>query len=177
MRQSTTRERIERLMRELGASVTSEGRVYFTGGVSAVLLGWRETTLDVHLKADPEPAGFFESLPRLKDALDINIELASPDQFVPPLPGWRERCQFIAQHGPLVFYHYDFYGQALSKIERAHARDRNDVARLLESGLVKPERLLELFREAEPLLIRYPAIDAEKLRSRVSAIATGGAWS
>jgi len=145
--------------------------------VSAVLLGWRETTLDVDLKADPEPTGFFECLPRLKDALDINIELASPDQFVPPLPGWRERSQFIAQHGRLAFCHYDFYGQALSKIERAHARDRDDVGRMLESGLVKPERLLELFREAEPLLVRYPAIDAQRLRLRVSAIATGGAWS
>lgn len=177
MRQNTTRERIERLMRELGASVTSEGRVYFTGGVSAVLLGWRETTLDVDLKADPEPAGFFESLPRLKDALDINIELASPDQFVPPLPDWSERCLLIAQHGRVTFYHYDFYGQALSKIERAHARDRDDVGRMLESGLVKPQRLLELFHDVEPLLIRYPAIDAEKLRSRVSAIATRDAWS
>ena len=70
--------------------------------VSAVLMGWREMTLDVDLKADPEPAGFFEALPRLKDELDINIELASPDQFVPALPGWVERSPFIADHGLLV---------------------------------------------------------------------------
>lgn len=38
-------------MQCLGQAVTSEGRVYFTGGVSAVLLGWRETTIDVDLKA------------------------------------------------------------------------------------------------------------------------------
>jgi hypothetical protein len=176
MRQNTTQERIDRLMRELGASVTSGGRIYFTGGVSAVLLGWREMTLDVDLKADPEPAGFFESLPRLKDELDINIELASPDQFVPPLPGWRERSQFIAQHGPLAFHHYDFYGQALAKIERAHARDRHDVGRMLQSGLVQPGKLAELVAAVEPVMIRYPALDIESLRARISAIAADGTW-
>jgi hypothetical protein len=78
MRQNTTSDRIERLMREMGARVRTEGSVFFTGGVSAVLLGWREMTIDVDLKADPEPDGFFESLPMLKDELDINIELAAP---------------------------------------------------------------------------------------------------
>lgn len=163
-------------MRELGASVASEGRIFFTGGVSAVLLGWRETTLDVDLKADPEPVGFFESLPSLKEELDINIELASPDQFVPPLPDWLERCRSIARHGKLEFFHYDFYSQALAKIERAHARDRRDVAHMLESGLVQPQKLGELFSVIEPLLIRYPALDANELRSRVSAIAAHGVW-
>ena len=62
-------------MSELGAAVRSAGRVYFTGGVSAVLLGWREMTIDVDLKAEPEPTGFFECLPLLKDRLDLNIEL------------------------------------------------------------------------------------------------------
>ena len=47
MRRNTTGDLIQRFMRELGAAVRSEGSVYFTGGVSAVLLGWREMTLDV----------------------------------------------------------------------------------------------------------------------------------
>ncbi|GEP44900.1 hypothetical protein [Brevifollis gellanilyticus] len=176
MRQNTNRDRVERLMRELGTSVTSEGRVYFTGGVSAVLLGWRDMTLDVDLKADPEPAGFFESLPRLKNELDINIELAAPDQFVPPLPGWRERSRFIAQHGKVVFLHYDFYSQALAKLERGHARDRHDVGMMLESGLVEPGRLLALYLEVENQMMRYPAVDAEALHERVQAVAREGKW-
>ena len=164
-------------MHELAGGVRSPGQVYFAGGVSAVLLGWREMTMDVDLKADPEPAGFFESLPRLKDELDINIELAAPDQFVPTLAGWRERSLFIAQHGPLTFHHYDFYSQALAKIERGHARDRHDVEQMLASGLVLPARLLELFAEAEPRLARYPAIDAPSLRARVMAVAAGQTWT
>ena len=173
MRALTSREKIERLMAELGRAVRSPGRVYFTGGVSAVLLGWRETTLDVDLKADPEPDGFFEALPRLKDAVDINIELAAPDDFIPALPDWRDRSRFIAQHGPLGFYHYDFYSQALSKIERNHERDQADVQRMLATGLTKRDLLLAFFRDVEPRLIRFPAIDADALRSRVEQIAAG----
>lgn len=163
-------------MRQLGARVRSEGCVFFTGGVSAVLLGWREMTIDVDVKADPEPLGFFENLPRLKEELDINIELAAPDQFVPTLSGWRDRSQFIARHGSLSFYHYDFYSQALAKIERAHARDRHDVGHMIESNLVQPQRLAELFAEVESQLMRYPAIEPELLHKRVTAIAEGRPW-
>ncbi len=171
MRSHTTKDRIERLMRRLGSSVTSVGCIYFTGGVSAVLMGWREMTIDVDLKAEPEPRGFFESLPRLKDELDINIELAAPDQFVPALPGWQSRSPFIARHGLLDYHHYDFYGQALSKVERDHPRDRMDVAFMIRDGLVVPERLIELFKEVEPLLIRYPSIDGLSLKKRIMEIA------
>lgn len=43
----------------------------FHGGI-ALLLGWRETTIDVDLKFDPEPAGVFVAIPGLKRALHIN---------------------------------------------------------------------------------------------------------
>ena len=133
MRAETSVNKINRFMVELGKAVRSPGRIYFTGGVTAVLLGWRETTLDVDLKTDPEPQGFFEVLPGLKDTLDINIELAAPDDFIPTLPEWRERSTHIATHGPLSFYHYDFYSQTLSKIERFHTRDQGDVQQMLST--------------------------------------------
>ena len=70
----------------------------------AVLMGWRETTLDMDIKLDPEPRGIFEQIPRIKDELDVNIELAAPDQFIPELPRWRERSQFIDKFGQVEFY-------------------------------------------------------------------------
>lgn len=171
MRENSTKSRVEKLMEELGRAVKSRGRIYFTGGASAVLLGWREMTLDVDLKADPEPAGFFEALPRLKDEIDINIELASPDLFIPALPGWEERSIFIADHGLLSFFHYDFYGQALAKIERGHPRDTLDVQSMISAGFVKPDYLLELFTTVEAALLRFPAVDPKTLRNRVESLA------
>ena len=44
---------------------------------------------------------------RLKDELDINVELASPDHFIPAVPGWRDRSLLIGQEGRIRFFHYD----------------------------------------------------------------------
>lgn len=41
-------------MRRLGAEPGARGRVYFTGGATAVLEGWRETTVDIDLELDGE---------------------------------------------------------------------------------------------------------------------------
>lgn len=170
MRHESNATRIQQFMERLGAAVRVEGRVYFTGGVSAVLHGWREMTADIDLRADPEPAGFFESLPLLKEQLQINLELASPADFIPELPGWRERSVFIARHGLIGFYHYDFYSQALAKIERWHDRDRTDVDHMFAHGLIQPAKLGELFHAIEPTLIRFPAIDAGAFSRRVAML-------
>ncbi len=132
-----------------------------------MLMGWREMTVDIDLAADPEPQGFFEALPAIKDRLDINVKLACPSDFVPALPGWRERSLFIERHGAVDFLHYDFYSQALAKIERWHARDRIDVNRMIDDRLVDRERLWDLFEAILPALIRYPAIDPQAFESKV----------
>ena len=86
-------------MEGIGRGCRSSGRIYLVGGSCAVLVGWRATTVDVDLKLDPEPAGAFEAIAGLKDTLGVNVELAAPDQFIPPLPGWRERSPFVVRHG------------------------------------------------------------------------------
>ncbi len=145
----------------------SPGRVYLTGGATAVLYGWRDITIDIDLKASPEPAGFFEAIAHIKESESVNVELASPDDFIPELPGWRDRSEWIVREGPLDFYHYDFYSQALSKIERGHDRDLTDIRAMLNGGLVQRDRLQALFFEIEEQLLRYPAIDPAAFRERV----------
>lgn len=81
--------KVRELMRQLGRAATSPGRIYLVGGSSAVLVGWRETTVDVDLKLDPEPGGVFGAIARAKETLNINVELAAPDDFIPELPGWQ----------------------------------------------------------------------------------------
>ncbi|HMO79700.1 MAG TPA: hypothetical protein PKD24_02815 [Pyrinomonadaceae bacterium] len=146
-------------MRALGSKARHPARVYFTGGTTAVLLGWRETTIDVDLRFEPEHDELYRALPLLKESLGINIELASPSDFIPPLPGWEDRSSHISREGLLDFYHYDPYSQALAKIERGHTQDVNDVNEMLERGIVEPAKLRSLFEAIEPQLYRYPAID------------------
>ena len=169
-RANTNAEKVRQLMRRLGEEARGAGRVYLVGGASAVLIGWRETTVDVDLKLDPEPPGVFEAIAQAKDALDMNIELAAPDDFLPPLPDWRGRSVFIVRHGEVDFLHYDFHAQALAKLERAHEQDLRDVQAMLSRRLVHRPRLAELFEAIGPELPRFPAIDIPALRQRFAGV-------
>lgn len=170
MRALIDAERIRRFMRELGSKAVEEARVYFTGGATAVLQGWRASTIDLDLKLVPESDALLRALPALKESLSLNIELASPDQFIPPLEGWRERSPSIAKEGKISFFHYDLYAQALAKIERGHQQDLTDVREMLRRGLVDPVRLREHFERIEPLLYRYPALDPKSFRQSLDSL-------
>jgi hypothetical protein len=102
MREVADAERIHRFMRALGAEVQVAARIYFTGGATAVLMGWWASTIDVDIKIVPDADQVFRAIPRLKEALQINIELASPIDFIPVRPGWEDRSPFIAQEGRMV---------------------------------------------------------------------------
>jgi hypothetical protein len=94
--------------------------------------------------------------------------------IIPELPGWRERSPFIAQQGPLAFHHYDFYAQALAKLERGHGLDLVDVTAMMARKLVEASRLLDFLAAIEPGLVRYPAIDPRAFRRRVEEAARSG---
>lgn len=167
MREIATAVRIREFMRRLGRATPRPSSIFFTGGTSAVLTGWRETTVDIDLRMDPEDDDVLRAMVRLKTELDVNVELASPADFIPPLPGWRERSPLIGREGALTFFHYDFYAQALAKIERSHPKDITDVREMLARGLIEKVELERLFRAVEPELFRYPAIDPAAFTERV----------
>lgn len=161
-------------MRKLADAARTPGKVYFTGGATALLLGFREQTVDIDLKMDPEPAGAFEAIAALKNQLDLNVELASPADFIPASPDWRERSRPIASIGPLEFFHYDLALQALSKLERGYAQDLADVANLLERGHISAGELSKKLGVIEPDLVRYPAVDPEQFRRKVETFLAKG---
>lgn len=167
MRSEVDADRVRQFLHRLGREVRGPGSVFLTGGATALLLGWRQATLDIDLSMDPEPRGAFEAFARLKEELCLNIELASPADFLPRLPGWRERCVYIESAGDVHFFHYDLCSQALSKIERGHQRDLADVRQMIERGLVDPQQLRRLLDAIGPDLIRYPAVDRDELRLKL----------
>jgi hypothetical protein len=167
MRRPADPARVRRLLAELGRRARGPGRIYLVGGATALLEGWRASTVDVDLKLDPEPAGIFEAIAALKDELELNIELASPDDFLPALPGWRERSPFVVRHGAVDFFHYDLRAQALAKLARAHDRDLDDVKTMVERDLVSSAELLQGLEDMREQLIRYPALDADAFERRV----------
>jgi hypothetical protein len=154
-------------MRAFGGEADDSATVYFTGGATAVLLGWRPSTIDVDIHLVPELDRLLRALPRLKNELAINVELVSPEDFIPVAPGWEERSPFAGREGNLSYRHFDPYAQVLAKLERAHAHDLEDVRAMIAIGLVTPARALKYFAEIEPALYRYPAVDPRSFRGRV----------
>jgi hypothetical protein len=167
MRPPVDAVRIRELARRLGRVAPGRTRIYLTGGATAVLEGWRASTIDVDLRFEPESDALLRELAALKDRLEINVELASPPDFIPELPGWRERSPLVFSDGSVDVHHFDPYSQALSKVERGFAHDVADVHAMLGSGLVEPALLTELYAAIEPELYRYPAIDPTAFRRKL----------
>jgi hypothetical protein len=169
VRELADEARIRRFMQALGEAARDEGDCYFTGGATAVLLGWRASTLDVDIMLEPDQDEALRALPSIKEELAVNVELASPADFIPLPQGWRERSISIAHEGRLSFRHIDLYSQALAKLERGHAQDVDDVREMLARGLIEPAYIRARFTEIEPELYRFPAVDPTDFRGSVEA--------
>lgn len=167
MRELAERERIERFMEALGRDARTSVRVYLVGGTTAVLMGWRASTVSVDLVMRPEDDTLLRAIPALKNTLEINVELSSPADFIPVPPGWEERSTFVRDVHRVAFYHFDLYAQALAKVERGHRQDLEDVRAMIDRGLVDRGRAVDYFGRIEPDLYRFPAIDPPSFRKAV----------
>lgn len=161
---------IERFMESLGRAAKADGRVYLTGGATAVLHGWRASTIDIDIKVIPDSDELLREIPRLKEQLNINVELAAPSDFIPVPDGWEERSPLIRRVGMVSFHHFDPVAQALSKAERGHEQDLRDIEDLIASGLVDPAEARAQFDSIEPELYRFPAIDPASFRQSVEKL-------
>jgi hypothetical protein len=164
-------ERIGALARELGRVVAPGTRMYLTGGATAVLEGWRESTADVDVRFEPDSDAALRRIGELKEQLSVNVELASPLDFLPPLPGWRDRSRFRLREGNLEVFDFDPYSQALSKLQRGFELDLDDVRSMVESKQVDPKVLQGLFEKIEDELFRFPAVDPKSLEAAVDSLA------
>jgi hypothetical protein len=173
VREGVDAERIRRFMGALGRA-SAEAVCYLTGGATAVLIGWREATIAIGIALEPQRDELLRALPRLKDQLRVNVELASPGDFIPFPAGWKERSPFVAREGALTCRHFDPYAQALAKLERGHAQDVEDARALLDRLLVDPVRLRAYYDEIETELYRFPAIDPPSFRRAVERAAAAG---
>jgi len=153
-------------MRALGKAARQPTSVYLTGGATAVLTGWRGMTVDVDLRLEPDHE-LLRAIEELKQRLDINVELASPEDFVPVASDWRARSPFIERMGHVSFHHFDLHAQALSKVERGHDQDVADVNAMLERGLVNAASIWAYYDRVKGELFRYPALDRSALERAI----------
>ncbi len=155
-------------MKELARSAPRRGsfRVFFVGGCTAVLQGWRESTIDADLYSDKDE--IFRDVQGIKERLQLNIEFARPEDFVPALVGTKDRHVFIETVGKVSFYHYDPYAQLLSKVVRGFNRDMQDARRFLASGMVESKRFRALVNGIpDAAYSKYPVLSRQAVLEAV----------
>lgn len=170
MRPDVDDARVRQLLDALGRRVRTAHTLYLVGGSSAVVVGWRPSTRDVDMRLEPDSDELLRALSDLKHELDINIELASPLDFLPALDGWRDRSPFVGMWGSLQVRHLDFRLQALAKLERGLETDLDDARTMLDRGLVVATELQKGFDAMQAELFRFPAVDVARFQARVADI-------
>jgi hypothetical protein len=168
MREEITKQSLVSLMKELARGAPRRGtyRVYFVGGGTAVYLGWRLSSIDVDLCADQEVV--FRNIQEIKERLNINIEFARPEDFVPPLKRTADRHVFIDTIGVITFYHYDPYAQLLSKVVRGFQRDLEDARKFIEAGMVDPQQFRSLVAVIpDSAYAKYPSLSKGGIENAV----------
>lgn len=168
MRNETTRESMTAFMKELARRAPRGGsyKVCFVGGGTAVYLGWRRSSNDVDVHSEQDAV--FRDIQEIKEQLNINVEFARPEDFVPALAGSSDRHVFIETVGAVSFFHYDPYAQILSKIVRGFSRDLDDARQFVKSGMVDPGTLRSLVAGIpDSAFARYPAISRAAIERTV----------
>ena len=170
MREVADRERIGAFMTARARHAAADVDVFLVGGTSAVLVGWRASTIDVDLVMRPESDAMLRAIPTLKEQQQLSVTLASPDLFIPVPAGWEQRSPVVSRIGHVTYRHFDFVAQALAKIERGHLRDLTDVRAMQAHGLINAVDVRAQFARMEPELFRFPAIDPPSFRRAVDAV-------
>lgn len=68
----------------MGSALSAAGAnllIYFAGGATAVLHGWRGTTIDVDIAIEGDVDGVLRAIPGLKEELQVNFPAIDPKTF------------------------------------------------------------------------------------------------
>lgn len=157
LRQKVDRERIKDFFKKLGQRFRQEGKIYLVGGTTLVFEQLREQTVDIDVVIEVTPKyhdQLIQAIRSLKDDLSVNVEEASPGDFIPLPKGFEERHQFVERFGSIDVFHFDLYSTALSKIERGRTQDIEDVLELLRKNKIGWKQLEIYFQEILPQMGR-----------------------
>jgi uncharacterized nucleotidyltransferase DUF6036 len=180
MRPNVTRADIEQFLNDLGAMAHTTGRIYLAGGAALVhgqIRGLGASTEDIDLKLDvADEQAVEDAIRQLKVRSSVNVELASPADFIPLPPNWESMSTYVGRYGGLDVFYFDWVTLALAKIERGSSRDLHDVALLQQNGLIQRDDLEAAFQAIQPQLGhgRFfnvdPALFAQKVSAAVNTL-------
>jgi hypothetical protein len=174
MRPNVDREQIENFLKNLGRTFRKPGRLYLVGGAALVHMGLRSgTTQDIDVEVSGANTGeMFNAIRQLVRQMNINVEPASPGNFIPLPSQWMAQSKFIGRYGTVDVFYFDFYSIALTKIHRGTTRDINDVGLLVQQKIITLQGLDAAYQEILPQVGNgpYAWLDPEHFAERYAAV-------
>ncbi len=171
-RRDATKTEITAFLRELGRRFKGSGSLFLVGGSMLVYQGYRPRTVDIDYRVElvtGDDGEFIQALRATQRLINLNVEAASPADFIPLPQGWRERSTFLTQEGGLTIYAFDPLSTALAKIERGQQRDIDDVLALCRTKALSVDEIIAGFEDIAPRIEReaLPRVHEDDFRRKV----------
>lgn len=166
MRHNVTKADIEKFLNALGKLFHKPGRLYLAGGAALVHIGLRSGfTMDIYVAIEASDEDeMVTAIRTLVEKMQINVEFASPGDFIPLPTQWMAQARYIGRYGSIDVFYFDFNSLALSKISRGNDRDLIDVQLLLQQKLITLEALNGAYNEVLPRMGKRPYININPQR-------------
>lgn len=169
MRQRTDRALLHRFLTALGRRLRRPVRFYLVGGSVLIDLGLRPATFDIDYVADADDPAAMDDLEAairaLKNELSVNVEPASPADFLPVPRSALARSRFVGQWGVVSVYYYHLPSLVIAKAARGLEQDLTDVERLIRAGELEWAEVEETWAEIRSRStgwLRYEPDDIEQ---------------
>jgi hypothetical protein len=144
------------------------------GGAALVHAGVRPGfTVDIGVQVGGKNEGeLIVAIQRLIQQMQINVEFASPADFMPLPSDWEMHAQYVGRYGEIDVFYFDFYSIALSKIERGNSRDIADVKLLVQQKIISLDELDIAYQEVLAQLGQgqFPKLTPQRFSDRYLAI-------
>jgi Nucleotidyltransferase of unknown function (DUF6036) len=174
MRSGVDKTAIESFLQQLGRTFRKPARLYLVGGAALVHMGVRSGfTQDIDVQVSGASEGdLIVAIQRMIEHMQVNVEFASPVDFIPLPRQWEAHARFVGRYGTIDVFYFDFYSIALSKMERGNNRDIGDVKLLVQQGIITLDELDNAFQEVLAQLGkgRYPRLTPKRFTERYQAI-------
>ncbi|MGH2496618.1 MAG: DUF6036 family nucleotidyltransferase [Ktedonobacteraceae bacterium] len=174
MRQGVDKAAIESFLQQLGKTFRKPARLYIVGGAALVHMGVRSGfTQDIDVQVSGASEGdLIVAIQRMIECMQVNVEFASPVDFIPLPKQWESHARFVGRYGTIDVFYFDFYSIALSKMERGNSRDIADVQLLVQQGIIALDELDNASQEVLAQLGkgRYPRITPKRFTERYQAV-------
>lgn len=175
MRPAVDKDEIERFLRTFGQQYRKSGRLYIAGGAALVHAGIRSGRTQ-GIDIEVTDGDMLVTIDQLKHRLHLNIEIASPKDFMPVPTQWEAMSHYVGRYGDIEVFYFDFYSIALSKIDRGTTRDLQDVQLLVQQKAIDLPPLDGAFQDVMSQVqtpqgrMRYPRFDPTAFSARYQII-------